>query len=99
MPGCVLRGELSQPLRGHRRVNGPVERSLDLLLLFSPVDVAQTRRLRWYERVVWSASIVGYIGFGCVDASARWFTGCSTKECLGVLGLKRQSATTHLGGG
>jgi hypothetical protein len=31
---------------------GPVEmRSTDLALLLSGVDVAQTRRRRWYERV------------------------------------------------
>jgi transposase len=31
---------------------GPVEmRSGDLLLLLSGIDVAQTRRRRWYERV------------------------------------------------
>jgi hypothetical protein len=31
---------------------GPVEmRSADLLLLLSGVEIAQTRRRRWYERV------------------------------------------------
>ena len=33
-------------------VKGPVEmRSTDLALLLAGVDIAQTRRRRWYERV------------------------------------------------
>jgi hypothetical protein len=41
---------------------------------------------------------VGYIRGGCVNASARCFAGGSTKDCLRILGLKRQNATTRLGG-